>query len=126
MTDTSVVVISVLITLGTVLVFGIIFLTSVLTAFALQSHRDWTDTEAAAMAWVFVFAISAVGLAGVAVWSLIQGSGPAAFIAAGGCGYSAYTAWDIYRKRGKRKRKPARAIGVVRDLGGRLGIVPAP
>lgn len=43
---------------------------------------------------------------------------------AGCAGYYAWCAWRTWRRR--RKGKPSRVLGVVRDLGHRLTVVPVP
>jgi hypothetical protein len=60
---------------------------------------------------------------GGAILAMVAGDTPAILVNGA---LAAFFAWELWRNRPRRKRKPSRVTGVVRDLGHRLTVAPVP
>lgn len=73
----------------------------------------------------YFYAYFTVGFLVLAVHQILAGRVMGAVIDAGGAGWFAWRLWNDEDFRNRRRRMVERATGFVKDMGGRLKVVPA-
>jgi Ca2+/Na+ antiporter len=106
-----------------VVVGGFIAMAIIVMASALIALRFETPAEQFAMFWTSCFIMTGLVCTAGAVLFLMMKEPGMAVLLAGCAGFAFYNAWKAWNGRPPR-RKVQRVLGVVRDIGGRLGIIP--